>query len=184
MNGMDGEQSVAFKDREKARAYEKAWQAANPEKVKAYHAKWATNNRDKVNARHKRWEQKYPEKVLARDRRHRARNPARARAAVASWAKANPEALATAQRKRRAFKANAPINDFTAAQWKAMKEHYGHRCVYCGRKMQRLTQDHIVPLSQGGSHTYSNIVPACSTCNSKKGTGKVLVPVQPLLLID
>jgi 5-methylcytosine-specific restriction endonuclease McrA len=63
-----------------------------------------------------------------------------------------------------------------------MLNAYGHCCVYCGRKMQRLTQDHITPLSRGGNHTKSNIVPACRSCNSKKGTGEPLVPVQPMLL--
>jgi 5-methylcytosine-specific restriction endonuclease McrA len=174
---------VAYKNREQARAYEKAWQAANAEKCKGYHAKWAKSNRANVNARHKRWEQRNPAKVRARSARQRARDPKKARAAVAAWAKAHPEAIAAIGKRRRALRAGAPVNDFTAKQWAAMKEHYGHRCAYCWRKMKRLTQDHIVPLSKGGSHTYSNIVPACQSCNSKKGTGAVLVPVQPLLLI-
>jgi len=72
---------------------------------------------------------------------------------------------------------------FTATQWRAMKEHYNHRCVYCGRKMQRLTQDHILPLSKGGTHTLGNIVPACLSCNARKYTGPPLIPVQPLLLL-
>ena len=29
---------------------------------------------------------------------------------------------------------------------------YGYRCVYCGHKLQRLTQDHITPISKGGNH--------------------------------
>jgi 5-methylcytosine-specific restriction endonuclease McrA len=95
----------------------------------------------------------------------------------------NPEkAIATGQR-RRAHKLAAPINDLTAAQWKAIKAAYGFRCVYCHRKTARLTMDHITPLSKGGSHTFSNIVPACTSCNSKKHDGPVLVPVQPLLFV-
>jgi endogenous inhibitor of DNA gyrase (YacG/DUF329 family) len=91
-------------------------------------------------------------------------------------------------KKRRARKRNAPISDFTAEQWEAMKIHYGHRCVYCDqdcqacrRKTHILTQDHVMPLSKGGSHTVSNSVPACRDCNFKKRTGPPLVPVQPLL---
>ena len=42
--------------------------------------------------------------------------------------------------------------------------------------------DHLTPLSKGGSHTVSNIVPACRPCNSRKGVKEVLRPVQPLLI--
>ena len=94
----------------------------------------------------------------------------------------HPEIVQTQNTRRRARKRNALINDFTGAQWLEIKAAYRHRCVYCGRKMQRLTQDHIMPLSQGGAHSVSNIVPACISCNSKKHTGPPPVPVQPLLL--
>jgi 5-methylcytosine-specific restriction endonuclease McrA len=79
--------------------------------------------------------------------------------------------------------AQAPINNLTAAQEKAIKIHYRNRCVYCGKKSKQLTLDHLDPLSKGGSHTYTNIVPACQSCNSRKKTGPVLKPVQPLLLV-
>ena len=83
----------------------------------------------------------------------------------------------------RARKANAPINDFTAAQWREMQGAYDHRCAYCGKRAKgKLTQDHITPLSKGGSHTVSNIVPACRSCNSQKHAGPPLTQVQPLLL--
>ncbi|MDB4875733.1 MAG: hypothetical protein JWM41_2179 [Gemmatimonadetes bacterium] len=29
--------------------------------------------------------------------------------------------------------------------------------------------DHVIPISRGGSHTRENVVPACRSCNSKKG---------------
>jgi 5-methylcytosine-specific restriction endonuclease McrA len=90
-----------------------------------------------------------------------------------------------ASAKRRALKINAPIRDFTSAQWKALQEHFSHRCAYCGRRAKgHLTQDHITPLSKGGNHTLSNIVPACKSCNSKKHTGEPLTPVQPMLLAE
>jgi 5-methylcytosine-specific restriction endonuclease McrA len=86
------------------------------------------------------------------------------------------------QQRRRALRNGAPRSDLTAAQWTAIKAHYSYRCVYCGTKPKRLTQDHVTPLSKGGSHTVSNIVPACRSCNSRKGTGGPIVPIQPLLL--
>lgn len=46
----------------------------------------------------------------------------------------------------------------------------GYRCQYCGERcsMSELTYDHVVPRSQGGKTTWTNIVSACSTCNSSK----------------
>lgn len=42
-------------------------------------------------------------------------------------------------------------------------------CQYCGSKKD-LTTDHIVPRSKGGKTTWDNVVLACSSCNSKKGS--------------
>ncbi len=47
------------------------------------------------------------------------------------------------------------------------------KCVYCGivfNDIVKKTIDHLVPLCKGGSHSSSNIVVCCLTCNSKKGS--------------
>ena len=67
--------------------------------------------------------------------------------------------------------------------WHILKAFYHHRCVYCGKKPKRLSQDHLTPISKGGQGTVHNIVPACISCNSRKRHGPVLCPVQPLLLL-
>lgn len=47
----------------------------------------------------------------------------------------------------------------------------GHRCQYCGRRQpaSRLTVDHVVPRSRGGRSSWTNVVAACMTCNTRKG---------------
>lgn len=45
----------------------------------------------------------------------------------------------------------------------------GWRCVYCGNSSGRLTLDHVVPRSRGGSSTWENVVTACAPCNLDKG---------------
>jgi len=45
-------------------------------------------------------------------------------------------------------------------------------CAYCGER-QSSEWDHIVPESKGGPTIIENLVPVCSTCNSRKG-GKSL----------
>jgi len=41
-------------------------------------------------------------------------------------------------------------------------------CMYCGRKDQRLTIDHIIPKSRGGATDFENCVAACKPCNNRK----------------
>ncbi len=41
-------------------------------------------------------------------------------------------------------------------------------CQYCGKKSQDLTLDHVVPRRQRGSHSWNNVVAACTKCNLRK----------------
>lgn len=45
------------------------------------------------------------------------------------------------------------------------------QCYWCKKYVgiKKLTQDHVIPLSRGGSHDESNVVAACGPCNSRKG---------------
>lgn len=44
----------------------------------------------------------------------------------------------------------------------------GFACVYCGDR-NRLTLDHVVAVSRGGTDNAENLVTACKSCNSSKG---------------
>ena len=50
-----------------------------------------------------------------------------------------------------------------------------YRCQFCHRTQadlrhrECLTRDHLVPLSRGGDNEWTNVVTACSSCNTKKG---------------
>lgn len=45
-------------------------------------------------------------------------------------------------------------------------------CQYCHTHFseKRLTIDHVLPLSKGGKHEWTNVVAACSKCNNVKGS--------------
>lgn len=47
----------------------------------------------------------------------------------------------------------------------------GYQCQYCGEQFQSedLTFDHVIPVSQGGTKSWDNIVSACVDCNRSKG---------------
>jgi 5-methylcytosine-specific restriction endonuclease McrA len=50
-----------------------------------------------------------------------------------------------------------------------------YRCQYCGRPSselkprEALTRDHVIPISRGGTNEWTNVVTACSPCNTRKG---------------
>lgn len=45
-----------------------------------------------------------------------------------------------------------------------------HLCAYCAKELssQKLTRDHVVPVSQGGRDLWMNVVTACRPCNQQK----------------
>ena len=57
----------------------------------------------------------------------------------------------------------------------------GYRCQYCGREMNQLTLDHVVPRHRGGEHSWDNLVAACPQCNRRKG-GRTLSDARMELL--
>ena len=187
-------------NREKDRAYKrkyakKAW-AANPEKSREKSRQNKSKHAEKNRAYSREYRKTHKEEKRLEAQRYARENPdiikanaqrrheeGRMAADQRRYNQKHPEKIRAQSKQYRARKRGAKRNDLTAAQWEAIKIHYGHRCVYCGRKMKQLTQDHLTPLIHGGDHTVSNIVPACRSCNGKKGPRNVLVPVQPLLLI-
>lgn len=50
-----------------------------------------------------------------------------------------------------------------------------YTCQYCNRcqselrKYEKLTREHVKPVSRGGKTTWDNVTTACSTCNTRKG---------------
>lgn len=53
----------------------------------------------------------------------------------------------------------------------ALAEQFGGLCAYCGNPAD--TWDHIVPVAAGGRTAPGNVLPACRSCNSRKGTRDV-----------
>ena len=45
----------------------------------------------------------------------------------------------------------------------------GWQCAYCGSESHRLTLDHVVPRSRGGTSVWENVVASCAPCNHHKG---------------
>jgi 5-methylcytosine-specific restriction endonuclease McrA len=90
---------------------------------------------------------------------------------------ATPKGKATMRQRRANRRARelAAMGVVTAEDWIAILQQHKHRCFYCKTRRLKLTMDHVIPLSRGGTHTKENIVPACQPCNSKKSAKIILL---------
>lgn len=65
------------------------------------------------------------------------------------------------------IKGNA-IEHLTLQDIAAHFNAFGRHCAYCGDAEADLHIEHFYPISKGGAHCRSNIVPACPSCNYSK----------------
>jgi 5-methylcytosine-specific restriction endonuclease McrA len=58
-------------------------------------------------------------------------------------------------------------------------------CAYCGGHFAELdlTVEHILPVSRGGRHEWTNVVTACRSCNTRKGSRRPEEANMPLLYV-
>lgn len=81
--------------------------------------------------------------------------------------------VAGQKRRRKAMLRARAAGSHTAEEWTALQAAFGG-CVACHTPAaqcnpRRLTKDHILPISLGGSDSIGNIQPLCLQCNSRKG---------------
>lgn len=62
---------------------------------------------------------------------------------------------------------------FTHEEWIRTCAVFDNCCAYCGAD-SKLTIEHVIPLSKGGTNYISNVIPACATCNSSKNATDVV----------
>jgi len=119
----------------------------------------------------KEYREKNRESLREKRRAHREENKERLNKVSQKWKRKNRDKVYASNRKRRGIKANAP-GSFTLEEWNALKKHYVFTCLACGKKEPeiKLSPDHVVPLSKGGSDFIENIQPLCAECNGRKMT--------------
>jgi 5-methylcytosine-specific restriction endonuclease McrA len=118
------------------------------------------------------------ELVIAEQRRYWEENPEAREEHRRQWNRerrlfrymTNP-ALRTYNRekskRRKAAMRSGHVVQVTSAQLRERFAEFSDTCAYCGAGCH-LHIEHVVPISQGGTHTLGNIVPACQACNYSK----------------
>lgn len=69
--------------------------------------------------------------------------------------------------KRRTLKANN-VSTLTVEQFNECLEFFDNKDAYTGLPMNVISQDHVIPLTKGGSYTRQNIIPCDFCVNSSK----------------
>jgi hypothetical protein len=131
---------------------------AKTEKYINYHKQYKKTEKSKQKERERA---KLPE---YKERKKKYYKTEKGKAEVARWG-----------HRRRVRDKSVPAT-LTLVEWEQIKKRYKYKCVYCGKK-EKLTRDHIIPLSKGGGLTKENVVPACKSCNSSKLNKPVLLQI-------
>lgn len=163
------------------KAYYERNRAKVIERVQEYHQ----TNRDDVLQRRRARYRADRERYLARQREYVQRNRERILQRHAEYYLRNREIRIAYQREhyrkypdlywkqrrlRVARLAGAP-GSFTAGEFRALVEAHDGKCAYCGKRTD-LTADHRIPLCRTEltpTNWIENILPACVSCNSRKG---------------
>jgi 5-methylcytosine-specific restriction endonuclease McrA len=159
------------------------WRKGRMDKQRELHANWREKNREHTRTYGREYYQNNDEsrernraagRVRDRDRWH---NDPEYRAKKNKWKVVRYQTDPVFRKKRRSLalvgvhRRRARIRllaaHFTAAEWRAVCDKYGNRCLSCG-KVGNLTPDHVIPISRGGSNEITNIQPLCLACNMHK----------------
>ena len=124
------------------------------------------------NASNARWQKNNPEKTRESTRKssrkyywgnHEA-SKLRAKAANSRYKKSHPEVGRQGQHRRRARKIGNGVFKIIPKDLQRLQRT---PCQECGT-MKKLTIDHVVPISKGGTHSIGNLQSLCLSCNSSK----------------
>jgi 5-methylcytosine-specific restriction endonuclease McrA len=164
------------------RAREKeGYRQRNLDKVRASDARYREENREAVNQRYRDWCDAHSDRSAEIAKQSRTKHADARRAYNQQWWRDNAALGNTYWTARRARKL-ANGGSHTVAEWEELKGACGRRCLCCGRRV-KLTKDHVIPLTAGGTDAIDNIQPLCQPCNSSKGARCVdYRPAPPLHL--
>ena len=124
----------------------------------------------------KDWGQAYPEKVSARTKLWRIKNYKRYLAYNKQWAKDHPETERKKRQRREALLRGASIIENIDIAVVASRDKWV--CQICHKRVSQSLKfphplspslDHVIPITEGGNHTYQNVALAHLRCNGIKG---------------
>jgi 5-methylcytosine-specific restriction endonuclease McrA len=126
-------------------------------------------NPEKQREATRRWREKNPGHSVEKAREWNVANRERYNANMKAWRANNKDKVAQANRNTKALRRKAERCVVTAKDWSRLIDRHRGCCAYCGVK-EKLTVEHVVPISRGGRHSIGNLLPVCMTCNVTKNS--------------
>jgi 5-methylcytosine-specific restriction endonuclease McrA len=147
----------------------RAHKKANPEKYDDALRKYRESHREEINEKARERRQQNLEHYREIGRKSREKHVEERNAYQRKYSKENRDKLTLYTNTRRARKLEAG-GSHTNEEWQELKIFYNFKCLQCGKQEPeiKLTRDHVIPLTQGGSDSIDNVQPLCARCNSKK----------------
>lgn len=145
---------MAYKDKQKAKEYQKKWAKENPEKVKAKRKRFYLKNTEKMKKWHKDWVKKNPKKVKELN---------------SKWIKENPEKIFEYQ-SQRCFGGNR-MKVLDRDNW---------TCQYCGMTQEQhfLFFERTLYIHHKDenrkNHRLSNLITLCIRCHRIRHNSKII----------
>lgn len=155
------------KNRKKANAISKKWKLKNPDKVKKTLDRY--NHSEIGLKRFKKYRDTHKKERAESFKKYYLENQNVFLVYRRNWVAKNKEKSKQADRTQYARRKKA-IGKFTLEEWENKKKEFNYCCADCGRheSERKLTVDHFIPLSKGGTNFISNIEPRCKSCNCSK----------------
>lgn len=190
----------AKKNREKIRKLAKKYRLENPERSRQASKRYRDSHKEKTQKRHKKYREENREKIakynathyrdnkkhyLEYGKTHYQENKKEYYRQTKNYREKNKEQYCIYAQTRIA-RIKMLKSDLTVEDWIYAQNAFGWRCAYCGKRSERLHQEHFIPVSKNGEYTKQNIIPACQSCNSSKNNKpfKEWYPEQPFYSKD
>lgn len=146
------------------------WRSENPERMRELWRGIATKAR-----------QLHPDRVKENRKRAYRKNSEPFKQRSKEWRENNADRRQAMHRRRKAAASGAE-GSYTASDIEAIRKMQRNRCAHC-RKKTKLTIDHIVPVSKGGSNWPRNLQLLCMNCNSSKRASDQIDHMQSMGLL-
>ena len=166
-------------NKERARETSKAWRLEHTDHLQKYRQSHKAQRQQNM----REWRKDNSEHIREYKRAWSGAHPEAARERTKRWAKVNRErALLNSRKGSRVRRERLAKATSGPVDMNAVLQRHGLICHICRNPIhhERISFDHIVPLSRGGLHVEENLAPAHLRCNSLKGT-KILTSHTPML---